>query len=94
MAASLLEGMARNHGLCPAQRLIVLGDGFTKLWRDDKQPRRSQLGTASGYLARVYPTAAERLMTMPIREVESFFESLHFFYDHGCDQLERCGEPG
>ena len=33
-------------------------------------------------------------MTMPIREVESFFESLHFFYDHGCDQLERCGEPG
>ena len=58
--------------------------------RSNASATSSQL-TVAQYLTRVYPAAAKRFATMSPVEARQFFESLHFFYDHG---VLGCNEPG
>tara|TARA_B110001452_G_scaffold42908_1_gene32851 strand:+ start:239 stop:1435 length:1197 start_codon:yes stop_codon:yes gene_type:complete len=50
--------------------------------------------TVSNYLAKVYPTAASRYEMGESATSSALFDGLHFYYDHGCDQLAKCGPPG
>lgn len=47
------------------------------------------------YLTTVYPLAARRLSSADDAMVSAFFNSLHFYYDHGCGNKGlACNEPG
>lgn len=44
------------------------------------------------YLSAVYPLAAQHFQDYDDQKVAAFFNSLHFYYDHGCGGA--CNEPG
>ncbi|KAL3906431.1 MAG: hypothetical protein SGPRY_010548, partial [Prymnesium sp.] len=87
-----IAGLANHSGLCPGDFDCAKrrSKGGVTLAKDC-----SRLGTVREYLTRVYPTASSRLHNMKSEELSSFFQSLHFFYDHGCDVVESgCSGPG
>eukprot|EP00966_Prymnesium_polylepis_P111042 2568679-Prymnesium_polylepis.1 len=92
-AKHLLESLARQHGVCPGE--VDCAFGRTHVVADDRRAAAcSELGSAASYLSRVYPTAAQRMRSLSNEAVASFFKSLHFFYDHGCDVVDAsCGQP-
>ena len=49
--------------------------------------------TVGAYLAKVYPTAADQFIASS-ETASRIFDSLHSYYDHGCDLVGKCGTPG
>ena len=89
--------------LCPAECDCAyarrIGIGHTQRYGLDDSARRRPAWdctrmTVSNYLAKVYPTAASRYEMGESATGSALFDGLHFYYDHGCDQLAKCGPPG
>ena len=95
-ASQALADLASTSGVCPAEcNCARSGRPRKGVMKASTQEQRCRgLGTVAEYLARVYPSARERLLTMAPDKVRSFYDSLHFFYDLGCDLVGGCKEPG
>jgi hypothetical protein len=85
---------ARASGISPND--VVRDTATLHRWRPAGFSNEWECSTMTvrRYLINVYPTAAERLELTPTADNTRFFDSLHFYYDHGCDGVGRCGTPG
>ena len=100
------SALGRLTGMCPAECdcAYARASGIAPVDHDGQQPHRRSPSfslereckrmTVGQYLAKVYPTAASRFAVAPAAENARHFASLHSYYDHGCDDLGKCGTPG